>query len=119
MNSANKMVWSIIAAASIATGSYFGTMSLSSQHALGDTASQTAKQTTTPQPETVAPANELSRAFRSVHNALKDAVVNINITKKVALSGGALFPCCTDAARPAGVTASTTGIGGAVMRSVS
>jgi len=32
--------------------------------------------------ETVAPAQDLSRAFRAVHESLQDAVVNLNVTKK-------------------------------------
>jgi serine protease Do len=86
MKAPQKLVWSAIAAASIATGSYFGTLSLNQSHAFA----QSAKPTQQPQPEAVAPATDLSHAFRTVHNAVKDAVVNIDISKKVdvAMGGG-------------------------------
>ena len=59
-----RFVWPLVAAVAIATGSYFGTTGLAS-HAWGAEASS------------VAVANDLSQAFRSVHDSLKDAVVNI------------------------------------------
>jgi serine protease Do len=80
MKSPQKLMWSAIAAASIATGSYFGTLTLNHSNAAF---AQTAKQTEEPQAAVVAPAADLSHAFRTVHNAVKDAVVNIDISKKV------------------------------------
>ncbi len=89
MKAPQKMIWSAIAAASIATGSYFGTLTLNHSNAAF---AQSAKQTDQPQPEAVAPANDLSHAFRTVHDSVKDAVVNIDISKKmdVASMGGGL-----------------------------
>ncbi|HVS70205.1 MAG TPA: Do family serine endopeptidase [Phycisphaerae bacterium] len=78
-----KMLWSVVAAMAVATGSYFGTLTLNGSHVFAQGQSQTAKPTEQPQPEAVAPASDLSRAFRAVHNSMKDAVVNIDITKKV------------------------------------
>ncbi len=84
MKSPQRFVWSAVAAAAIATGSYFGSLTLNhTNSAFADNPSQTAKQTEQPQAAVIAPANDLSHAFRTVHNAIKDAVVNIDIVKKV------------------------------------
>jgi serine protease Do len=91
MKSQPKWVLSVLAAASIAAGSYFGTLTLNSSHsAFAQGQAQSAKQTEQPQPEAVAPASDLSRAFRTVHNAMKDAVVNIDVSKKVNVAMGGL-----------------------------
>jgi serine protease Do len=85
-----RFVWPLVAAVAIAGGSFFGAAELSRpMPAFGQNQAQTAKPTQTPQSSAVAPASDLSRAFRTVHDALKDAVVNINVTKKpVAMGNG-------------------------------
>jgi serine protease Do len=88
MNPMKKFVWPMVAAAAIVGGSYLGTVEFNRGSVLAETAAQTAKPTPAPQVETVAPANDLSRAFRSVHNAMKDSVVNIRVKGK-ALGGAA------------------------------
>jgi len=79
------LVWPLVAALAIAGGSYFGTVEFTRgtpAFAASPQQEQTAKPTPQPQQEAVAPASELSRAFRTVHHALQDAVVNINVVKK-------------------------------------
>jgi serine protease Do len=88
MKAGKSFFWPLIAAIAITGGSYLGTIELQHKSAFGDTTAQTAKPTPEPKTETVAPANDLSKAFRSVHNALKDAVVNIHVTKKAVAMGG-------------------------------
>jgi len=78
-------VWPLVAALAIAGGSYFGSVELTHPNAAvaaSPQQEQSAKPTPEPRQEAVAPASELSRAFRTVHNALQDAVVNINVVKK-------------------------------------
>ena len=70
-----RFVWPLIAAIAIAGGSYFGTSQWAARAA--DTPQAA------PPVVALAPAADLSRVFRSVHNALKDAVVNIDVTKTV------------------------------------
>jgi serine protease Do len=78
-------VWPLVAAVAIAGGSYFGASELTrSAPAQAAAPAQTARPTPEPRTDVVAPASDLARAFRSVHSALKDAVVNINVTKKPA-----------------------------------
>jgi len=86
MASPKKILWPFVAAIAIAGGSYFGSFALTHSSAIADSPAATARPTPAPQSETVAPAEDLSRAFRTVHNALKDAVVNISIVKKVSLA---------------------------------
>jgi serine protease Do len=83
MTAPKKILWPFVAAIAIAGGSYFGSFALTHSIAAAESPSATARPTPAPQSETVAPAEDLSRAFRTVHNALKDAVVNISIVKKV------------------------------------
>jgi serine protease Do len=75
-----RFVWPIVAALALAGGTYFGAFSGTSLQA------QTAKPTQEPEVTTVAPAVDLSKAFRAVHESLKDAVVNINISKQAVAS---------------------------------
>ncbi len=83
-----RFVWPLVAAIAIAGGTYFGAAGLThSIPAIGATPSQTAKPTPEPKIAGLAPAFDLSEQFREVHNSLKDAVVNINVTKKPAASG--------------------------------
>ncbi len=84
----HRFFWPILASLAIAGGSYFGGVALNHGAVAADTA-QTAKPTPQPQSSTVAPANDLSRAFRAVHESLKDAVVNINVTKHGSTEGNA------------------------------
>jgi serine protease Do len=84
-----KFAWPLVAAIAIAGGSFLGTVELSRTPAANAQSAQvlpvqaeTAKPTPEPRTDAVAPASDLSRAFRTVHNALKDAVVNINVSKK-------------------------------------
>jgi len=64
----------------LVAGSYFGTTAfLHPAHTWGDTA----KPTATVEPQAVSPLAELSRAFRTVHNAIKSAVVNISTTRTI------------------------------------
>jgi serine protease Do len=84
MQPVKKLVWPAVAALAIATGSYFGSLGLSHSIAAADSPAATAKPTPETHSETVAIAKELSHAFRNVHHALKDAVVNIQIVKKEA-----------------------------------
>ena len=88
MQPVKKIVWPVVAAVAIATGSYFGSLGLTHSVAVAESPAATAKPTPEPHTETVAPAKELSLAFRNVHHALKDAVVNIQIVKKEAVQGG-------------------------------
>ncbi len=81
MQSLKKLLWPGIASMAIAGGSYFGSLATHNVVA-ADSPAATARPTAEPHSDTVAPAEDLSRAFRSVHNALKDAVVNIQIVKK-------------------------------------
>jgi len=91
-----KLAWPMIAVVAIAGGAYFGTVwapwSGTAVHA--DAAVETAKPTPPVQPEASATVAELSRAFRTVHNAIKDAVVNIDTTRKmpVATKGHTQLP---------------------------
>jgi serine protease Do len=88
MQPVKKIVWPVVAAVAIATGSYFGSLGLMHSVAVAESPAATAKPTPEPHTEAVAPAKELSLAFRNVHHALKDAVVNIQIVKKEAVQGG-------------------------------
>jgi hypothetical protein len=96
--STKTFAWPLVAAIAIAGGSFLGTVELSRTPVANAQSAQvlpvqaeTAKPTPQPQSEAVAPASDLSRAFRTVHNALKDAVVNINVTKKATpVAGGNL-----------------------------
>src|SRR4051812_42118429 len=71
-----QIIMPVLAAAVVATGSFFG-LARFNHSALAETS----KPTPTPQLEVVAPASDLSRAFRAVHESMKDAVVNINVAK--------------------------------------
>jgi len=84
-----NFLWPFVAALAIAGGSYLGTVELGHSPAAraADITAQTAKPTPAPHSDTIAPAADLSRAFRAVHNAVQDAVVNINITKKAEVAG--------------------------------
>jgi serine protease Do len=79
MSLTRRTLWPVAAAVALAGGLYFGQLQWS-HTALAQAAS--AKPTPTPQVEVVAPAQDLSRVFRAVHDSLKDAVVNINVTKR-------------------------------------
>ncbi len=84
-----RFVWPLLAALAIGGGSYFGGNALMhSPAAMAQAQAQTAKPTPTPQTDTVAPASDLSKAFRAVHDSLKDAVVNIHVVKKPLAMGG-------------------------------
>ena len=83
MTSAKKFVWPVVAAVAIASGSYFGSFALNHNVASAESTSATAKPTPTPSHD-ISTAQDLSRNFREVHNALKDAVVNISVSKKEA-----------------------------------
>ena len=88
MSVIRRWVWPMVAAAAIAGGSYFGSMGWSR----GVLAQAPARPTPAPQMEAVAPAQDLSRAFRTVHEAMKDAVVNINVTKRATESQNLRIP---------------------------
>jgi serine protease Do len=88
MQPVKKLVWPVVAAIAIAGGSYFGSLGLTHSVAAADSPAATAKPTPEPHTETVAPAKELSLAFRNVHHVLENAVVNIQIVKKEAAEGG-------------------------------
>ncbi|HVT82784.1 MAG TPA: trypsin-like peptidase domain-containing protein [Phycisphaerae bacterium] len=80
----HRFIWPIMASLAIAGGSYFAGLSgaqLSHTAVAADPQANTARPTQQPQSSTVAPATDLARAFRAVHESLKDAVVNINVTK--------------------------------------
>ena len=82
MQSRSRFVWPLIAALAIGAGSYFGSVELTHPNvAMAQGTAQTARPTPAPREETVAPASDLSRAFRAVHEAMQDAVVTINISK--------------------------------------
>ncbi len=83
MQSHKKVLWPTVAAIAIAGGSYFGSLGLNHNFAAAESPAATARPTPAPHSEAVAPAEDLSRAFRSVHNALKDAVVNIQVVQKI------------------------------------
>lgn len=89
-----KLAWPLVAAVAITGGSYLGTIelnrgtsALAQQAPVQQVQAQSARPTPQPQSEAVAPATDLSRAFRTVHNALKDSVVNINVVKKRTTAG--------------------------------
>lgn len=75
-----RLVWPMVAAVALAGGSYLGQMEWSRPATAQAVAP--ARPTPAPQMEAVAPAADLSRAFRAVHESLKDAVVNINVVKQ-------------------------------------
>jgi len=79
----HRYVYPLLAAMAIAGGSWL----YSSKDAAF---AQTAQPAPQPNVEVVAPAADLSKAFRSVHDALKDAVVNINIVKTASAPDAAL-----------------------------
>ncbi len=81
----HKAVWSMVAAAAIMGGSYVGVTQLAHTNSV---LAETAKPTPTPPVEVIAPATDLSRAFRTVHDAMKDAVVNINVAKRSNMGNG-------------------------------
>ena len=74
-------------------------------------------QATVPLPVPLAEVNVVQLFFDVADQVVVDELVPVNVT--VALSPGAAFPCCTDTLRDPGLTATTTGIGAGVMRSVS
>ena len=81
-----RFAWPLMAAAVVTGGSFLATASLTRHEGAAYGQEPTpveTKQTETPRPETVAAASELSRAFRAVHNSVKDAVVNINTSRKI------------------------------------
>jgi serine protease Do len=69
-----RFAWPLIAAIALAGGSYFGTQAWTVRGA--DTAQPAAAVVP------VAAAADLSKVFRSVHDSIKDAVVNINVVKR-------------------------------------
>ena len=77
-----KFVWPMVAVA-IAGGSYLGSFAVNHNVASAESPVATAKPTPTPTHD-ISTAEDLSRNFREVHNALKDAVVNISVSKKEA-----------------------------------
>ena len=81
-----RFVWPMVAALAIAGGSYFFT-----QEGMPHAYAQTAKPAAPVAVESIAPASDLSRAFRTVHDALQDAVVNINVTKRATPAGNLQF----------------------------
>ncbi|HUO10006.1 MAG TPA: Do family serine endopeptidase [Phycisphaerae bacterium] len=82
MTSPTKFVWPLVAAIAIAGGSYFGSLALNHSIASAESPAATARPTPSPALENISAAQDLSRNFREVHNAMKDAVVNISIVKK-------------------------------------
>jgi serine protease Do len=70
-----RFVWPLVASLAIAGGSYFGTQTWSAH------AAETGQPAPAPAAGAVAPAADLSRAFRAVHESLQNAVVNINVVK--------------------------------------
>jgi serine protease Do len=70
----SRWVWPLVAAMAIAGGAYFGTEAWTAHAA--DTAQPAAAVAA------LAPAADLSKVFRSVHDSIKDAVVNINVVKR-------------------------------------
>jgi serine protease Do len=86
MTSPTKFVWPLVAAIAIAGGSYFGSLTLNHSVASAESPAATARPTPTPSSDSISTAQDLSRNFREVHNALKDAVVNISVVKKVAVT---------------------------------
>ena len=83
MTSPKKFVWPMVAAVAIAGGSYLGSFAVNHNVASAESPAATAKPTPTPTHD-ISTAEDLSRNFREVHNALKDAVVNISVSKKEA-----------------------------------
>jgi serine protease Do len=85
----------VLVASALAAGSYFGSTALyhstSSVWADGTT---TAKPTAPVAPEAVSSLSDLSRAFRAVHNSIKDAVVNIHTVRAITATahGNAQIP---------------------------
>jgi hypothetical protein len=77
----HKAILSAVAASAIVGASYLGIRSGHNVYA------ETAVPTPTPKVEAVAPVVDLSRGFRAVHEAMKDAVVNINVAKRSGMSG--------------------------------
>ncbi len=86
MTSPKKFVWPMVAAVAIAGGSYLGSFAVNHNVASAESPAATAKPTPTPTHD-ISTAEDLSRNFREVHNALKDAVVNISVSKKMEGNG--------------------------------
>ncbi len=86
MQKFRQWTWAAIITAAIAGGSYFGAMHFATRSASAE--GDTAVKVPVSRNEGVNSAMELSKAFRTVHNALKDAVVNINTTKKITVTKG-------------------------------
>ena len=74
-------------------------------------------QLTVPLPVPLPVVNVVQLLLSTAIHAALDALVPVRVT--VALPLGAATPCCTVMESDAGLTASTIGIGGAVIRSVS
>ncbi len=79
-----RKLLAVAVASALAAGSYFGGTALyhSNSSARAD-GTATAKPTAPIAPEAVSSLNDLSRAFRTVHDSIKDAVVNIHTVRSV------------------------------------
>lgn len=81
-----KFRWLLFGTMVLATGSMvtlWGGNLIGQMGSLAHAEVATAKPAAEIPPATVAAASELSKAFRSVHDALKNAVVNIDISRKI------------------------------------
>ncbi len=82
MQPIKTFIWPVVASIAIAGGSYFGSLAMNHGYAAGESPAATAKPTPPVSADVAAPAQDLSRVFRHVHTAMKDAVVNIHVVKK-------------------------------------
>jgi len=83
MTKIKKLTLPALLIAAVSVGSYFGAQSGLTPQSVNAQATTTAKPTEPVAPQTAAPATDLSRVFRTVHGVMKDAVVNINTSRKV------------------------------------
>ncbi len=104
-----RKLLALTSAAALVAGSYFGTGLL--MHSTGSVWGQdgvsTAKPTAPVEPEAVSPLADLSRAFRTVHNAVEGSVVNISTVRTLKGHAAGVSPEIPDELRkmlPPGIT---------------
>jgi serine protease Do len=78
------LIWPMMVAVALAGGSYFGAQAWTAHAA--DTAQSTAAVVP------LAPTADLSKVFRSIHDSIKDAVVNINVVKRATTASSDMQP---------------------------
>ncbi len=79
MRWSNRYVYPVVAAVALTGSCWFGASLIAPRHLQAEGPVKV-----TPDQNAIAAANDLSKAFRTVHAAIKDTVVNIDVTKKIA-----------------------------------